>query len=304
MTVCAVFPFAFAHIQPVVAGGAAPVDALRVDSPCPNGRNCQKVSPTPARRRPCTPCMTVAATPPRPWRRRQHAAAGGARAAEASPVPRRGGLVGRASRGSLAAARSPGAGLAIRTADPASDISAWRRRPPMVSPSARAAKVSAMRCFSTGSASAATSSFDGDRRPSPARGRGRRASAPALARGPGPQATFCGRLGIALSGRAERTRSRIASTTLSPTGRRRTRRWIDHQLFRAHRLRGPWPRLAGGLDQDALFGGAVGIEARRSASGSGRAGPRAGDRCLPARAGSASPAHGRGRAGRAARRRR
>src|SRR4029077_14535086 len=59
--------------------------------------------------------------------------------------------------------------------------------PGMVSPSARAAKVSAMRCLSTGSASAMTSSADGAKRPSRS-ARARTVSIRAwLARGLGPQ---------------------------------------------------------------------------------------------------------------------
>src|SRR5215472_8797386 len=89
----------------------------------------------------------------------------------------------------------------------------------MVSPSARAAKVNAMRCLSTGSANSRTSSTDGAKRPS-RRARARTASIKAwLARGPGPQAMSL-LSGASAPGRAERTSARIASTTDSPTGMR------------------------------------------------------------------------------------
>ena len=87
-----------------------------------------------------------------------------------------------------------------------------------------AAKLSAMRCFKIGSAKSTTSSIDGAKRPSSS-ARARTASISAwLARGLGPQA-----ISLAVSppsdpGRAERTSERIASTTDSPTGSRRTRR--------------------------------------------------------------------------------
>src|ERR1019366_8895975 len=94
----------------------------------------------------------------------------------------------------------------------------------IVSPSARAAKVSAMRCLSTGSASSSTSSTDGAKRPSSS-ARARTASIKAwLARGPGPQEISLPRSPASGPGRAERTNVRIASTTDSPTGKRRTSR--------------------------------------------------------------------------------
>src|SRR6185437_4530766 len=95
----------------------------------------------------------------------------------------------------------------------------------MVTPSARATKLSAMRWRSTGRASATTSSTDGASLPSSS-ARARQASISAwLARGPGPQAMCWRASAISLSsGRPERTSARIASTTLSPTGTRRTRR--------------------------------------------------------------------------------
>src|SRR5262249_50056652 len=61
----------------------------------------------------------------------------------------------------------------------------------MVTPSARAAKLSAMRWRNTGAASATTSSMEGASRAS-SKARARQASISAwLARGPGPQATCC-----------------------------------------------------------------------------------------------------------------
>ena len=99
--------------------------------------------------------------------------------------------------------------------------------PVAVSPSARAANVSAMRCLSTGSASAMTSSTDGASRPSIS-ALARTASISAwLARGPGPQAISRSVSAPApVPGRAERASFRIASTTLSGTGSWRTRRWM------------------------------------------------------------------------------
>ena len=96
----------------------------------------------------------------------------------------------------------------------------------MVMPSARAAKLSAIRCRSTGGANATTSSTEGLSLPSSS-ARARQANINAwLARGPGPQATW--RLISSTSdssGRPDLTNFRIASTTLSPTGTRRTSRW-------------------------------------------------------------------------------
>ena len=163
----------------------------------------------------------------------------------------------------------------------------------------RAAKVSAMRWRSTGAASLATSSSEGERRPlTSARARVASISACA-ARGPGPQAT-CGAIaGSPSPGRAARTRSRMASTIFSPTGSRRTRRCVAISSSARQRLRRLRDMLAGRLHQDAPLVGAVGIDARRSASGSGRAAPRAADRCPPAPADFASRAHGTGAAGRA-----
>ena len=94
----------------------------------------------------------------------------------------------------------------------------------MVSPSARAAKVSAMRCLRIGSAISSTSSIEGDSRPSSS-ARARTTSISAwLARGLGPQAISLPISPVSGPGRAERTSVRIASTTDSPTGRRRTSR--------------------------------------------------------------------------------
>src|SRR5439155_7796527 len=93
--------------------------------------------------------------------------------------------------------------------------------PSMVSPSARAAKVSAMRCLRIGSAMSRISSIEGDSRPS-MRARARAASISAwLARGLGPQEISLPISPLSGPGRAERTRLRIDDTTDSPTGRRR-----------------------------------------------------------------------------------
>ena len=94
-----------------------------------------------------------------------------------------------------------------------------------VSPSARAAKVSAMRCFRTGSASAATSSIEGDRRPSIS-ARARQASIRAwAARGPGPQAISLVNGGIlAGPGRADEVEDRLDDAVADR--QRRTRRWM------------------------------------------------------------------------------
>src|SRR5665213_520646 len=93
----------------------------------------------------------------------------------------------------------------------------------IVVPSARAEKLSAMRWRRTGWASAITSSTDGAKRPSIS-ALARTASIKAwLARGPGPH-EMNPRMSLAppSSGRAARTSFKIASTTFSPTGKRRT----------------------------------------------------------------------------------
>ncbi len=93
-------------------------------------------------------------------------------------------------------------------------------------PSARAAKLSAMRWRNTGLASSMTSSIEGARRPSSSARARTAIISDWLARGPGPQATWPRISGNSLSsGRPMRTSARIASTTLSPTGIRRTTRW-------------------------------------------------------------------------------
>ncbi len=96
------------------------------------------------------------------------------------------------------------------------------------------------------------------------------------------------------SGRAERTRSRIASTTVSPTGMRRTRRWVAMSASASRRPAACASVGAGGLDQHAPLGLAVGIADVDLRAGSGRAGPRAAGRCPPAPAGSGSRARGTG----------
>ena len=64
--------------------------------------------------------------------------------------------------------------------------------------------------------------------PRSARGRGTPASAPGWRAGPGPRRPLAHDLdGRCVSGRPARTSFRIASTTLSPTGMRRTRRCAD-----------------------------------------------------------------------------
>ena len=128
----------------------------------------------------------------------------------------------------------------------------------MLSPSARAVKVSAMRCLSTGSARSSTSSIEGARRPSSS-ARARTASISAwLARGLGPQAIS---LASPLSGpgRAERTSVRMASTTDSPTGKPPHQPLRRHQIFGGHRRLRPRFLGAGGLEQNFSFGVAVRI---------------------------------------------
>src|SRR5439155_2913174 len=133
------------------------------------------------------------------------------------PVAQRGG-----GRGS--ARQQPRAGKRLRQAQRSgAEICSITRA--TVTPSARPAKLTAMRCRRTGGAKATTSSIDGLNRPS-IRARARQASIRAwLARGPGPHDTKRRTPSIAVSsGLPERTSERIASTTLSPTGMRRTRR--------------------------------------------------------------------------------
>ena len=161
-------------------------------------------------------------------------------------------------------------------------------------PSARAAKVSAMRWRSTGAASATTSSIDGAAVRRAARGRGRPASSAWLARGPGPQAMWLARV----VGRC-RSSGRPARTSFEDrldhafADRHAAHQALCRQQFgrrsapaSACPRRCRWSPAASAArrrDRDSR---------RRSAAGSGRAAPRAADRCLPAPAGSASPARG------------
>src|SRR6202043_3827156 len=133
------------------------------------------------------------------------------------PVAQRGGRRG-------AARQETGAGKRLRQAQRSgAEICSMTRA--TVTPSARPAKLTAMRCRRTGGAKARTSSIDGLNRPS-INARARQATIRAwLARGPGPHDTKRLTPSIPVSsGLPERTSDRIASTTLSPTGMRRTRR--------------------------------------------------------------------------------
>ena len=118
--------------------------------------------------------MTVAAI------RRASRISRGSAAASVRPAP-------LARRVAFSSSRPPGPSAAID--QPMRDVS-LPITPPMVSPSARAAKVSAMRCLRTGSASATTSSIDGASRPSSsarARADQHQRLAGARARAPGDQ---------------------------------------------------------------------------------------------------------------------
>ena len=109
-------------------------------SPNTKRRYCQKFSPEPARRRPCSPWIMVAAM------RRASRISRGMVAARVRPCPVARGSTAAVSfcvsRGSIAMRGYPSRAFSR-------SITAG-----MVSPSARAAKVSAIRCLSTGSASA------------------------------------------------------------------------------------------------------------------------------------------------------
>src|SRR3954471_23066279 len=138
-------PFTLAHIQMIVARGAAPVDAVRWLA----GNEAAVLPEIFARA--CAPAAMQAVDDGRcnAARFQDQPRHGGRKRAALSgrPVDRRDFLLVqcRIKRHSAYPSR------AFNRA-----ITAW-----MVSPSARAAKVSAMRCFNTGSASSATSSIDG-----------------------------------------------------------------------------------------------------------------------------------------------
>src|SRR5262249_21799782 len=204
------FPFPLAHIEMIVACGTPPIDILR-RFPRYEAAVLPEVL---TRARPASAVQTVNDRRRDPARLKNE------------PRHRVGKLTGadnrRADRTGLAAVPS---WLGHRDYP----MRALSRRITLgiVSPSARAAKVNAIRCLSTGSARSSTSSTDGAKRPS-RRARARTANIRAwLARGPGPQ-----EMSLPISppsglGRADRTSARIASTTDSPTGRRRTRRCAE-----------------------------------------------------------------------------
>ena len=184
-------------------------------SPGTAWRYCQKFSPWPARRRPWKPIATEAA------RCSAWASSGGSApatfsASRRSPTGPWGLSLPRRRRGSIT--RRPPVLSMSPTSRPIRSSRVW--------PSARAAKPSAIRWISTGCASAATSSSPGTRRPWIS-ARARIASISACAaRGPGPQLT-ASRTAAWVSGvpgRAARTRSRMRSSTGSPTGSRRISR--------------------------------------------------------------------------------
>ena len=114
--------------------------------------------------------------------------------------------------------------------------------------------------------------------------------------GPGPRRRAgARRAGCPRAGRRAPA-SRIASTTLSPTGMWRTRRCAASRSAAfstgcASASSGRWSRAASAARRR------VRDSRRRCASGSGRAAPRAADMCLPAPAGSGWPAHGTAAAG-------
>jgi hypothetical protein len=164
------FPLAIADIETVVAGGAAPVDtrqrfAFDIGSELPEG---------------FADAALAAAVPAG-----DHGVGDAPRLGEAIGQQRRA-LTGAGKRvGAAQSVRS--AGRSTPSAHPAFGVtrSAMTSRMPM--PSARAAKVSAMRCCRIGSARARTSSMDGASGHHRARGRGRTASLPGQRAGRGPR---------------------------------------------------------------------------------------------------------------------
>ena len=129
----------------------------------------------------------------------------------------------------------------------------------MVSPSARAAKVNAMRCLSTGSASSSTSSTEGAKRLSSKRAgahRQHQGLAGARAGAPGDQlAEVAGfRAGARRAHQLQdRVDHRLADRQAAHQPLRRD------QLFRGHRRLGARFLGAGGVEQDFALGRLVGI---------------------------------------------
>ncbi len=116
------------------------------------------------------------------------------------------------------------------------------------------------------------------------------------ARGPGPQARcLVTSVDLAFAGPAGAHQS--SGSRPPPCRRSRMRRTMRCAAHAARRRSSPPAapgiRRAGGDDQHLPLGFECWDNRRRSAAGSGRAALRAADRCLPAPAGSASPAHGR-----------
>ena len=154
-----------------------------------------------------------------------------------------------------------------------------------------------MRCFSTGSASAITSSIEGARRPSSSAGHVPPASVPGSRAGSGPQA-MC-----------------LVTSSASPTGTRGAHEVEDRLDNRLANRNAAHEALRGEQSRRRSSPGAASTprcrwcrtrcaaprrgrdSRRRFPSGSGRAGLRAAGRCLPARSGSASRAHGTAAAG-------
>ena len=119
-----------------------------------------------------------------------------------------------------------------------------------------------MRCWSTGSASA-DHVVERGRVAAVDQGAGAAGEhqrlAGARAGAPGDRRGELG-VGAARRGGPSATRSRIASTTDSPTGMRRTSCWMVRSLVGVEHLFGARLGRAGGLEQHAPLGVAVGID--------------------------------------------
>src|SRR5215475_13906447 len=163
------FPFAFAHVQVVVTRGAPPVDVLRGLA-----RHEAAILPKIFARAGAPPSM-------QPMNDR------GSNATRLEDEPRHCvSQLASADRRLLYRSGFDVVRLRLRHRNYPMRPLSRRITFGMVSPSARAANVNAMRCLSTGSARSSTSSTEGAKRPS-RRARARTASINAwLARGPGP----------------------------------------------------------------------------------------------------------------------
>ena len=257
---------------------------FRAASPEINGRNCQKSSPMPA-----APAPMQAGRRSRPPRAARKASAPATAAPDRPPASFY--SVGRICSRGLGETSPPPSG---ESPEPAA-------RPPAehgVAIGARGVNLSAIRRFKTGGGQRHHIGLAGAEPPAH-KGAGPAGQHQRL-RGarPRPPGNVSRHSSGPVAGRAARTMFEDHLHHRFANGISRTSSLHPHETVGVENRARLRPRGAGGLDQNALLRDPIRVAAHRSATKTGRAAPRARDRSPPAPAGSASPAHGKGAAGR------